>query len=302
LQGQLEASRYGAAVRLEISDRCPDDLCEFLINHFHLEHSDMFRVNGPVNLNRLVQVCNIEDRPDLLFETFTPGLPDELKAGQNIFAVLKQQNVLLHHPYQSFTPVVDFIKTAAEDPDVLAIKQTLYRTGSNSPIVEQLINAARKGKEVTVVVELMARFDEAENISSATRLQEAGAHVVYGLVGFKTHAKMSMVVRREKNGIQRYVHLGTGNYHPGTTKLYTDYGYLSSNQDLGEDVHKVFMQLTSLTAAHNLAKIVTAPFELFDALMGKIDREIEHARAGNEARIVAKLNARSPPHQSAAPA
>jgi polyphosphate kinase len=291
LQGQLEASRYGAAVRLEISDRCPDDLCEFLLNHFHLEHSDIFRVNGPVNLNRLVQVCNIDDRPDLLFDPFTPGLPDELKAGQNIFAVLKQQNVLLHHPYQSFTPVVDFIRTAAEDPDVLAIKQTLYRTGSNSPIVEQLINAARKGKEVTVVVELMARFDEAENISSANRLQEAGAHVVYGLVGFKTHAKMSMVVRREKSGIQRYVHLGTGNYHPGTTRLYTDYGYLSSNQSLGEDVHKVFMQLTSLTAADNLVKMMTAPFELFDALVEKVDREIEHARAGKEARIVAKLNA-----------
>ena len=291
LQGQLEASRYGAAVRLEISDRCPDDLCEFLLNHFHLEHSDIFRVNGPVNLNRLVQVCNIDDRPDLLFDPFTPGLPDELRAGQNIFAVLKRQNVLLHHPYQSFTPVVDFIRTAAEDPDVLAIKQTLYRTGSNSPIVEQLINAARKGKEVTVVVELMARFDEAENISSANRLQEAGAHVVYGLVGFKTHAKMSMVVRREKSGIQRYVHLGTGNYHPGTTRLYTDYGYLSSNQSLGEDVHKVFMQLTSLTAADNLVKMMTAPFELFDALVEKVDREIEHARAGKEARIVAKLNA-----------
>jgi len=291
LQGQLEASRYGAAVRLEISDRCPHDLCEFLLNHFHLEHSDIFRVNGPVNLNRLVQVCNIDDRPDLLFDPFTPGMPDELKAGHNIFAVLKRQNVLLHHPYQSFTPVVDFIRTAAEDPDVLAIKQTLYRTGSNSPIVEQLINAARKGKEVTVVVELMARFDEAENISSANRLQEAGAHVVYGLVGFKTHAKMSMVVRREKSGIQRYVHLGTGNYHPGTTRLYTDYGYLSSNQSLGEDVHKVFMQLTSLTVTDNLVKMMTAPFELFDALVEKVDREIENARAGKEARIIAKLNA-----------
>ena len=291
LQGQLEASRYGAAVRLEISDRCPDDLCEFLLNHFHLDHSDMFRVNGPVNLNRLVQVCNIEDRPDLLFDPFTPGLPDELKAGQNIFTVLKQQNVLLHHPYQSFTPVVDFIRTAAEDPDVLAIKQTLYRTGSNSPIVEQLINAARKGKEVTVVVELMARFDEAENISSANRLQEAGAHVVYGLVGFKTHAKMSMVVRREKNGIQRYVHLGTGNYHPGTTRLYTDYGYLSSNQSLGEDVHKVFMQLTSLTASEDLDRLVTAPFHLYDTLTEKIEREIAHVKAGNEARIIVKINA-----------
>ena len=291
LQGQLAASRYGAAVRLEISDRCPADLSDFLLNHFHLDHADMYPVNGPVNLNRLVEVCNIAERPDLKYLPFTPGVPDELNAGQDIFAVLRQRNVLLHHPYQSFTPVIDFIATAAEDPDVLAIKQTLYRTGSNSPIVEQLINAARNGKEVTVVVELMARFDEAENISSATRLQEAGAHVVYGLVGFKTHAKMSMVVRREKNGIQRYVHLGTGNYHPGTTRLYTDYGYLSSNQNLGEDVHKVFMQLTSLTAAKNLVKMHTAPFDLFDTLIQKIDREIAHAKAGSEARLVAKVNA-----------
>ena len=291
LQGQLEASRYGAAVRLEISDHCPADLGEFLLNHFHLDHADMYPVDGPVNLNRLGEVCNMSERPDLQYTPFTPGVPNELKAGQDIFSVLKQRNVLLHHPYQSFTPVIEFVAAAAEDPGVLAIKQTLYRTGSNSPIVEQLINAARNGKEVTVVVELMARFDEAENISSATRLQEAGAHVVYGLVGFKTHAKMSMVVRREKNGIQRYVHLGTGNYHPGTTRLYTDYGYLSSNQNLGEDVHKVFMQLTSLTAAKNLVKMHTAPFDLFDTLIQKIDREIAHAMSGKEARIVAKLNA-----------
>jgi polyphosphate kinase len=291
LQGQLAASRYGAAVRLEISDRCPADLSDFLLNHFHLDQADMFPVDGPVNLNRLVEVCNISERPELQYAPFSPGVPDELKSGQDIFTILKQRNILLQHPYQSFTPVVDYIAAAADDPDVLAIKQTLYRTGSNSPIVEQLINAARNGKEVTVVVELMARFDEAENISSATRLQEAGAQVVYGLVGFKTHSKMSMVVRRERNGIQRYVHLGTGNYHPGTTRHYTDYGYLSSNQNLGEDVHKVFMQLTSLTSAENLVKMHTAPFDLFETLIQKIDREIEYAREGREARIVAKLNA-----------
>jgi polyphosphate kinase len=291
LEGQLEASRYGAAVRLEISDRCPDDLCDFLLDHFHLDHADMFAVDGPVNLNRLLMICNRNDRPDLLYQPFTPGIPDELRPDASIFSVLRQQNVLLHHPYQSFAPVVDFIGAAAADPNVLAIKQTLYRTGSNSPIVEHLINAARAGKEVTVVVELMARFDEAENISSANRLQEAGAHVVYGLVGYKTHAKMSMVVRREQDGIRRYVHLGTGNYHPGTTRLYTDYGYLSSNRNLGEDVHKVFMQLTSLTAAKDLVKVVTAPFDLFDAMIEKIDREIGHAQAGKKAHIIAKLNA-----------
>jgi polyphosphate kinase len=290
LEGQLAASRYGAAVRLEVSHNCPDDLAEFLLDHFHLDEQDMFRVDGPVNLNRLATICDIEDRPDLLYKPFKPGIPRVLRLEEDIFSVLRDQNVLLHHPYQSFAPVVDFIGKAAKDPDVLAIKQTLYRTGSNSPIVEHLISAARNGKEVTVVVELMARFDEAENISSATRLQEAGAHVVYGLVGYKTHAKMSMVVRREADGIRRYVHLGTGNYHPGTTRVYTDYGYLSSNRNLGEDVHKVFMQLTSLTAAKDLVKVMTAPFDLFDSLIAKIDREVEHVQAGGEGRIIAKVN------------
>ena len=290
LEGQLAASRYGAAVRLEISDQCPPDLCEFLLDHFHIDHADMFTVDGPVNLNRLVHVCGISERPDLLYTPFTPGVPDSLRTDESIFTVLRNQNVLLQHPYQSFTPVIDFIAEAAVDPDVLAIKQTLYRTGANSPIVDHLVKAARNGKEVTAVVELMARFDEAENITSANRLQEAGAHVVYGLVGFKTHAKMSMVVRREKAGIQRYVHMGTGNYHPGTTRVYTDYGYMSSNKNLGEDVHKVFMQLTSLTEARDLVKVMTAPFGLFESLIGKIDREISHANDGKEARVVAKMN------------
>ena len=295
LEGQLQASRYGAAVRLEISDRCPQDLCDFLLDHFHLEQADLFSVDGPVNLNRLSTVCDKVNRPDLLYPPFTPGIPSVLKTDSNIFSVLKKRNVLLQHPYQSFAPVIDFVGAAAADPKVLAIKQTLYRTGSESPIVDHLVNAARAGKEVTVVVELMARFDEAENIFSANRLQEAGAHVVYGLVGFKTHAKMSMVVRRENDGIRRYVHLGTGNYHPGTTRLYTDYGYLSSNQNLGEDVHKIFMQLTSLTAATDLAKILVAPFEIFDALVEKVDREIEHARSGKETYIIAKINSLTEP-------
>ena len=291
LEGQLAASRYGAAVRLEISDRCPQDLCDFLLDHFHLDRADMFAVDGPVNLNRLAQVCDITERPDLLYPPFTPGLPNRLKTDESIFAVLTKENVLLQHPYQSFSPVINFVGEAAVDPKVLAIKQTLYRTGANSPIVDHLVKAARNGKEVTVVVELMARFDEAENISSANRLQEAGAHVVYGLVGFKTHSKMSMVVRREESGIKRYVHLGTGNYHPGTTRVYTDYSYMSSNKNLGEDVHKVFMQLTSLTEAKRLVKIMTAPFDLFDSLVAKIDREIQHARSGKKARIIAKVNA-----------
>ncbi len=295
LEGQLEASRYGAAVRLEISEECPQDLCDFLLDHFNLGQADLFTVDGPVNLNRLSTVCDKAARPDLLYPQFTPGIPSVLKTDKSIFSVVRKRNVLLQHPYQSFTPVVDFISAAAADPKVLAIKQTLYRAGSDSPIVDQLVNAARAGKEVTVVIELMARFDEAENIFYANRLQEAGAHVVYGLVGYKTHSKMSMVVRREQRGIRRYVHLGTGNYHPGTTRLYTDYGYLSSNQKLGEDVHKIFMQLTSLTEATDLEKILTAPFTIFDSLVAKMDREIEHAKAGNKGRIIAKINSLTEP-------
>ena len=290
LEGQLAASRYGAAVRLEISDECPEDLSNFLLDHFSLEKEDMFTVDGPVNLNRLAKVCEMTERPDLLYPPFTPGLPAELKTGESILDVLKKQPVLLHHPYQSFAPIVDFIATAADDPDVLAIKQTLYRTGSDSAIVNHLVKAAKAGKEVTAIIELMARFDEAANISLANQLQEAGAHVVFGLVGYKTHAKMTLLVRREHDRLRRYVHLGTGNYHPGTARLYTDYGYLSSNQQLGEDVHKVFMQLTSLTLADDLKQMITSPFLLFDAMVERIDRETAAANAGRKARIVAKVN------------
>jgi polyphosphate kinase len=290
LEGQLEASRYGAAVRIEIGHECPEDLQEFLLDHFNLQEQDMYLVEGPVNLNRLATVCDIKDRPELLYQPFAQGLPDELMTDDNIFDILSKKNVLLHHPYQSFAPVIDFIATAANDPDVLAIKQTLYRTGGDSPIVDHLVAAARSGKEVTVVIELMARFDEAANISLANRLQEAGAHVVYGLVGFKTHAKMLLVVRREEGRLVRYVHLGTGNYHHATTNVYTDYGYLSSSQRLGEDVHKLFLQLTSLTEASGLKRMYASPFSLFDAIIEKIRRETENARSGKEARIIAKIN------------
>ncbi|MGH8193982.1 MAG: polyphosphate kinase 1 [Woeseiaceae bacterium] len=291
LQGQLAASRYGAAVRLEVSHDCPQDLCDFLLDHFALGADDLFAVDGPVNLNRLAAICDMAQRPDLCYPPFTPGLPPALQSDKDIFSVLRKRNVLLHHPYQSIAPVVEFIATAAMDPDVLAIKQTLYRTGAASPFVDHLVSAARSGKEVTVVVELMARFDEAANISLANRLQEAGAHVVYGLVGYKTHAKMAMVVRREHGKLIRYVHLGTGNYHPGTARLYTDYGFMSSSRQLGEDVHKIFMQLTSLTAVTDLHRIWTAPFMLFDALVQRIEREIEHARNGKKAHIIAMVNA-----------
>ncbi|MCO4812799.1 MAG: polyphosphate kinase 1 [Gammaproteobacteria bacterium] len=295
LEGQLEASRYGAAVRIEIGHECPEDLQEFLLDHFGLQEHDMYLVEGPVNLNRLSTVCGLTDRPELLYPPFTQGMPDDLLTDETIFEVLSKKNVLLHHPYQSFAPVIDFIALAAVDPDVLAIKQTLYRTGPDSPIVDHLVTAARAGKEVTVVIELMARFDEAANIALANRLQEAGAHVVYGLVGFKTHAKMLLVVRREDDKLVRYVHLGTGNYHHATTSVYTDYGYLSSSQRLGEDVHKLFLQLTSLTEAVGMTRMLASPFSLFDALIEKIKRETENAQAGKEARIIAKVNSLNEP-------
>ncbi len=290
LEGQLEASRYGAAVRIEIGHECPDDLREFLLDHFELRDDDAYMVDGPVNLNRLITVCSLEDRPALLFPPFTQGLPAELRSDEGIFSVLDNMNVLLHHPYQSFAPVIEFIGTAAADPDVLAIKQTLYRTGAASPIVDHLVTAARSGKEVTVVIELMARFDEAANISLANRLQEAGAHVVYGLVGFKTHAKMTLVVRRIDGRLVRYVHLGTGNYHHATTSVYTDYGYLSSSKRLGEDVHKLFLQLTSLTRADDMTRMLASPFSLFDALIEKIHRETAFAKEGEPARVILKVN------------
>ena len=290
LEGQLRASRYGAAVRLELGHECPEDLQVFLLDHFGLQQHDMYLVEGPVNLNRLSTVCDMEDRPDLKYKPFAQGVPDALRGDQDIFSVLAKQNVLLHHPYQSFAPIINFIGTAASDPDVLAIKQTLYRTGAESPIVDFLVDAARNGKEVTVIIELMARFDEAANIALANRLQEAGAHVVYGLVGYKTHSKMTLVVRREHEQLVRYVHLGTGNYHHATTRVYTDYGYMSSSKRLGEDVHMMFMQLTSLTEARDLSRMLASPFSLYDALIAKIQREASNARAGKNARIIAKIN------------
>lgn len=295
LEGQLEASRYGAAVRIEIGHECPDDLREFLLNHFQLDEADTYLVDGPVNLNRLATVCDLDSHPELKYTPFTQGLPEELRSDDNIFSILQQKNVLLHHPYQSFAPVIDFVGEAAADPDVLAIKQTLYRTGPASPVVDHLVTAARSGKEVTVVIELMARFDEAANIALANRLQEAGAHVVYGLVGFKTHAKMTLVVRRESGRLVRYVHLGTGNYHHATSSVYTDYGYLSSSKRLGEDVHKLFLQLTSLIEAVDMTRMLASPFSLFDALIDKIGRETGHAKEGKQARIILKVNSLNEP-------
>jgi len=291
VEGELPSRRYGDEVRLEVADNCPPEVSQFLLDQFELGENDLYTVNGPVNLIRLMNLPDKVDRSDLTFPAFTPGLPSRLSLAGNIFQAIRKGDLLLHHPFESFLPVIDFLKQAATDPKVLAIKQTLYRTGPDSAVVDALVQAARAGKEVTVVVELRARFDEEENIALANRLQEAGAHVVYGVVGYKTHAKMIMVVRREEDKLKHYVHLGTGNYHARTARIYTDYGLLSSDPVLGEDVHRLFLQLTSLGRGNKLSKLLQSPFTLHAGLLERIERETEHARNGKPARIIAKMNA-----------
>lgn len=291
LEGELASRKYGDAVRLEIANNCPEELVIYLLQQFKLSAVDLYRVNGPVNLSRLSQAYDLVDRSDLKYPPFTAGLPKEFGPNTNIFNLITQGDTLLHHPYQSFVPVIDFVRQAAADPKVLAIKQTLYRTGPDSPIVDNLVEAARAGKEVMVVIELMARFDEAANISLANRLQIAGAHVVYGIVGKKTHGKMILVVRRESDHLRRYAHFGTGNYHEKTARLYTDYGMFTSDPGLTADAHEIFLALTSFTKAPVLNAALQAPFTLYKSLLALIDKEIETAQQGHPARIVAKINA-----------
>ena len=291
VEGELHSRRYGDTVRLEAADNCPEDMTGYLMNKFELTPDFLFQVNGPVNLNRLLEIYDRIDRPDLKFPAFTPSLPRRLARNKNLFEVIRQGDILLHHPFESFAPVVDFVRQAAADPQVLAIKQTLYRTGTNSALVAALVDAARAGKEVTVVIELRAHFDEEANINLATVLQEAGAHVVYGVVGYKTHAKMILVVRRERTRLRHYVHLGTGNYHDRTARLYTDFGLLTCDDAIGDDVHKLFLQLTSIGRSGKLQKLMQSPFTLHKGLMERIEREANHARAGKPARLRAKLNA-----------
>ncbi|WP_440995501.1 polyphosphate kinase 1 [Arhodomonas sp. SL1] len=290
MEGELPSRRYGDAVRLEVAANCPEHMSDYLLEEFELGRDDLYQVNGPVNLNRLLAVYDLVDRPELKYPSFTPGLPAQLAHASDLFKVLRDRDVLLHHPYESFAPVVEFVRQAAADPEVLAIKQTLYRTGPDSVIVDHLVAAARAGKEVTVVVELRARFDEEANIKLANRLQEAGAHVVYGVVGHKTHAKMILVVRREGARLRHYTHLGTGNYHSRTARLYTDYGLFTADPVIGEDVHKVFLQLTSLGKVSTLSKLLESPFTLHEGMLAKIEREAAHARAGRPARIIVKVN------------
>jgi polyphosphate kinase len=273
VEGELASRRFGDAVRLETAHDCPDEILTYLLGQFGLTSDDLYKVSGQVNLNRLMAVYDLVDRTELKYTPFAPSVPERLRMGSDLFTTLRAGDVLLHHPFQGFGPVTDFIKQAASDPQVLAIKQTLYRAGSDSTIVDALAEAAQAGKDVTVIIELRARFDEEANIDIATKL----------------------VVRREERGLRRYCHLGTGNYHLKTARLYTDYGLMTADESIGEDIHEIFLQLTGLTRVPHLRKLLHAPFSLHQALLAKIDRESAHARAGKPARIIAKLNALTEP-------
>ena len=295
IQGELMQRHFGDAVRLEVADNCSQQTAEFLLQQFGLSESDLYRVDGPVNLYRLREVTDRVDRPDLKYPPFQPALPATLVGQRDIYAVLAKQDVLLHHPYESFNPVIDFIRTSVTDPRVIAIKQTVYRTGTDSELMEILIEAARRGKEVTVVVELMARFDEEANINWASRLEEVGAHVIYGVVGHKTHAKMALVVRREDGPqgsvLRRYAHLATGNYHPRTARQYTDFGLLTAREDICTDVNEVFKQLTGLGRASRMKHLWLSPFTMHKRVVAAVRNEARLAKEGKPARIMAKMNA-----------
>ena len=299
LQGELPQRHYGDAVRLEIDTTCSDGIAQLLRREFALDDSDVYRVAGPVNLVRLMQLPDMVARPDLKYAPFHPSLPLEIRKANlrntTFFDMVAKKDILVHHPYESFVPVLDFIAAAASDPDVVAIKQTIYRTGSDSALMESLLRAARSGKEVTAVVELMARFDEETNINWASRLEEIGAHVVYGVVGHKTHGKMALVVRRETGAegthvLKRYAHLGTGNYHSGTARIYTDFGLFTADDDLCSDVHEVFQQLTGLGSAKKLRALWQSPFTLHGNTIAAIRNEATLAAAGKRTHIMARMN------------
>ncbi|MFT5138720.1 MAG: polyphosphate kinase [Lysobacterales bacterium] len=295
LQNELIERGYSAAVRLETRSGCPATVEKWLTAKFELSAADVYQCNGPVNLHRLTEAIDNIDRPDLKYPVMRPSVPRVLQGKPDMFAVIRMQDILLHHPYQSFTPVIELLRQASQDPDVLAIKQTLYRTGIDSQIVQLLIEAARSGKDVTAVVEVRARFDEEANISLAGRLAQAGVQVVYGIVGYKAHAKMLMIVRRERKKITRYVHLGTGNYHSGTATTYTDLGLITANSDIGEDVHRLFHEISGLGRVPKMTYLLHSPFTLNKQLIRKIKRESENAANGLPARIDAKMNSLTDP-------
>ena len=289
IEEELRNLRRGAAVRLEIEEGVEDTIFATLCENLNLSHEYVFRLNGPLNLLRLMSLTEI-DRPDLKFPPFTPVNCSALRDTTRIFDVLREQDVLLHHPYDSFGPVVDFVEQAARDPHVFAIKQTLYRTSGDSPIVRALIEASRNGKQVTALVELKARFDEANNIQWARQLEEAGVHVVYGMVGHKTHCKVSLVVRHEGGMMRRYIHLGTGNYNPRTARLYTDLSYFTTRESITEDASNLFNSLTGFSRSPEFSQLLVAPFNLHARIQALIQAEADSAASGKPARIMAKMN------------
>ena len=296
LRSGLTTRHFGQALRLEVVNTCPGELSDFLLEQFSLPMAALYKVNGPVNLVRLNQLIDQASddgaAPALRFAPFEAAWPEaRLPRQTSMFDRLRERDVMLHHPFESFEPVVQFLREAVYDPDVLAIKQTIYRTGSESPLMDLLIEGARRGKEVMVVVELKARFDEEANINWAERLEAVGVQVLYGIVGLKTHAKLLLVTRREQGRMQRYVHLSTGNYNPKTARLYTDLGYFSAERELTADVDAVFQQLASLGRTKPLRCLLQAPFTLHKQMLAHIDKVAEAARAGRRARIVAKMNA-----------
>lgn len=295
LRGELHSRRFGTASRLEVADNTPQALTDFLLRETGLTEDELYRVNGPVNLKRLMRLPSMVARPDLLYPPFTPSMPKGLSRKDNIFDALSKRDYLLLHPFESFTPVIQLVRQAAKDPNVVAIKQTLYRTGHESAIVDALLDAARNGKEVTAVVELRARFDEEENLELASRLQEAGAVVVYGVMGYKTHAKMILIVRRENGELKRYCHLGTGNYHSDNAHLYTDYSLLTAEAAMCEDVHRIFQQLTGMGKTERMSKLYHAPFTLKRQILRLIDGEAKAKAEGKDARIILKCNGLTEP-------
>ena len=290
IQNELRDREFGDGVRLEVAESCPPHINRFLLDQFGLAEHELYRVDGPVNLVRLMAVPDMVDRADLKFPPFTPQQGRLFQKNQSVFEQIARHDILLHHPYQSFDPVIRFVRDAARDPDVVAIKMTIYRTSTHSELARALMAAALAGKQVTVVVELMARFDEANNVNWAGRLEEAGAHVVYGVFGYKVHAKMALVIRRENGSLKSYAHLGTGNYHQGTSRIYTDFGLFTADTAITRDVNALFMEITGLGQATKLKKVYQSPFTLHKMVMDAIERETANAAAGRPARIIAKMN------------
>jgi len=299
IEENVKQRKFGSVVRLEVEKDMPDFLLEILIENLRITAEDVQVINGPLGLSDVITLSELPVH-HLKEKPFNPVTPKVFEDKESIFALIRQKDILLHHPYESFTPVIDFIKEAAKDPDVLAIKQTLYRVGSNSPVVKDLIEAAERNKQVIVLVELKARFDEENNIYWARELEKSGVHVVYGLVGLKTHAKMTLVVRREAEGVKRYAHISTGNYNPATARIYTDLGLFTANEDICSDLNEVFNSLTGYSEKKEYRKLIVAPFNMRSSFLKLIEREIKNVQKGKQGKLIFKMNSLVDPHLIAA--